>query len=412
MFFGILHCIALASHIAAVSGSMAGGGDRRGRGGAGYWFSPTVFQCPPGFGLGLSTVTPSSNYYWPRLPWLGAMLAGIGAAKSRAFWLVAGVYPSQADAGSRKDNASKQSNLAGVRWPGLNWPGRHSLCFICCISRFFSQVSLALALIFGRRRRRNRRLCRGLRGEAPPQRRRAGKLQKRLRLHGDAGESGQRLLSTVPDDAERSRRIWRHRSRLFRQRALAARSPYEVGIRRRFRPAPEPRGGGGLHFGNFSGYLLLALKRIKRAAWRAAWFDPGRPRNLKISNCAQSSVQRVGRGRYITVAAEPSKAAHTTFSHTAPLTGGFQTFLQLAFAHRERRKASLISRSRASAPASVSSRRRSCSSKSNWRNTVSLSSSSMPWRSARLSCPLRSSIVGTGHFGKAHRLRPQHGGLG
>ena len=94
VFFGILHCIAAASLLAApflflpwqaaALGALAAGL-------APLFLSNSLFNAPLLYWVGLSTIEPTSNDYRPLLPWAGALLAGVAAMQAaRAFLPLAG----------------------------------------------------------------------------------------------------------------------------------------------------------------------------------------------------------------------------------------------------------------------------------------------------------------------------------
>jgi uncharacterized membrane protein len=84
IFFGILHCIALASLIAlpflvlpwwpaALAAILAIAAPR-------FFVSPS-FDAPVWWWTGLSTFEPRTNDYWPILPWLALLLCGVALVK-------------------------------------------------------------------------------------------------------------------------------------------------------------------------------------------------------------------------------------------------------------------------------------------------------------------------------------------
>ncbi|SMH36592.1 DUF1624 domain-containing protein [Azospirillum agricola] len=111
IFFGVLHHIAVASLVglafvrlpapvslvAAVAAFLAGD-----------HLAFPVFDSPWLRWIGLTTVPPDSNDYVPLLPWIGALLAGIGLAR---LWPGIGAGPAPANPVGR----------------ALAWGGRHSL---------------------------------------------------------------------------------------------------------------------------------------------------------------------------------------------------------------------------------------------------------------------------------------------
>lgn len=115
IFFGILHHIVLASLVglaflrlpALVTLAVAIAAIA-----APLWLRAPMFDHPALWWVGLSAQAPRSNDYVPLLPWIGAVLSGIAAARmARA----AGLF----------------ERLQPVRLPGWTWPfqatGRHSL---------------------------------------------------------------------------------------------------------------------------------------------------------------------------------------------------------------------------------------------------------------------------------------------
>lgn len=85
VFFGILHCIAAASLLAApflflpwqaaALGALAAGL-------APLFLSNSLFNAPLLPWVGLSTIEPASNDYRPLLPWAGALLAGVAGMQA------------------------------------------------------------------------------------------------------------------------------------------------------------------------------------------------------------------------------------------------------------------------------------------------------------------------------------------
>jgi uncharacterized membrane protein len=85
IFFGILHCIAAASLLSAPFLFLPWGGSLAVAAlvaAAPLVAANSFFDAWPWWWTGLSTFEPSSNDYRPLLPWLGAMLAGVAAAKA------------------------------------------------------------------------------------------------------------------------------------------------------------------------------------------------------------------------------------------------------------------------------------------------------------------------------------------
>jgi len=111
VFFGILHCIALASLLAAPlvarpwPTALAIGLTTVI---APLFFSNPVFDAPLLSWIGLSTITPATNDYRPVLPWTGYVFLGAAASQ---FWRARGLAP------------------FGANWriEPLNLLGRHSL---------------------------------------------------------------------------------------------------------------------------------------------------------------------------------------------------------------------------------------------------------------------------------------------
>jgi uncharacterized membrane protein len=111
VFFGILHCIAVASLLAAptlgapwpataIAAALASL--------APLAFRAPFFDAPWLSWIGLSTIEPLTNDYRPLLPWSGAVFAGVAAAQ---FW--------------RAKNLASLG--AGLKGGALSWAGRHSL---------------------------------------------------------------------------------------------------------------------------------------------------------------------------------------------------------------------------------------------------------------------------------------------
>jgi uncharacterized membrane protein len=131
VFFGILHCIALSSLLAApfvllpwpVAGLAAILASL-----APLFFSAPLFNAPWLIWTGLATVEPVTNDWQPLLPWSGAVLAGVAAA---LFWRARGLPP----LGARR----KAGPLA--------WMGRHSLAiYLLHQPALFAAFSALVAL--------------------------------------------------------------------------------------------------------------------------------------------------------------------------------------------------------------------------------------------------------------------------
>lgn len=113
VFFGILHCIAAASLLAlpflflpwpaallAAAALVA----------APFFARAPLFDAPLLWWTGLSTFEPLTNDYRPLMPWAGALLAGVGAAKL-----------------ARVEIATRTDSRMGAAARGLVLLGRHSL---------------------------------------------------------------------------------------------------------------------------------------------------------------------------------------------------------------------------------------------------------------------------------------------
>lgn len=85
VFFGILHCIALSSLLAApllrVSSWKLTFALALAAGAAPLVLKSTLFDAPALWWVGLSTVEPLTNDYRPLLPWSGALLLGVAAGQ-------------------------------------------------------------------------------------------------------------------------------------------------------------------------------------------------------------------------------------------------------------------------------------------------------------------------------------------
>lgn len=117
IFFGILHHIALASVVGllflrvplaivllAAAAALA----------APHWLRDPFFDAPPLWWVGLSTGLPRSNDYVPLVPWFGAVLLGIAAARIAA----AGRF------------LAWLAGIGAPRWTRpASFAGRHSLAF-------------------------------------------------------------------------------------------------------------------------------------------------------------------------------------------------------------------------------------------------------------------------------------------
>jgi uncharacterized membrane protein len=131
VFFGILHCIALASLLAApllalhwpiafIAAALAGL--------APLVFSNSLFNPVWLTWIGLSTFEPLTNDYRPLLPWCAAVFAGVAAAK---FWAARGW------------RAVGRNLRAGP----LAWLGRHSLALYLIHQPLLFGLFAALAFI-------------------------------------------------------------------------------------------------------------------------------------------------------------------------------------------------------------------------------------------------------------------------
>ncbi len=144
IFFGILHCIALASLLAlpllratplltVAAGALA-------------LLAPHVFATPAFnakifWWTGLSTFEPPSNDYRPLLPWLAFVLFGVALGR---FWFGARVSASHSE---RSEDIQSPSSPCNNEMTGaLSFCGRHSLAFYLIhqpvLFGFFSLVSL------------------------------------------------------------------------------------------------------------------------------------------------------------------------------------------------------------------------------------------------------------------------------
>jgi uncharacterized membrane protein len=135
VFFGILHCIAAASLLAApflflpwpaalVAAAAAFLAPR--------FLAAPVFDAAWLSWIGLSTVEPSTNDYRPLLPWSGALLAGMAFAKFPGALHALGAVPAPREGVAR---------IAGA----LRWLGRHSLAIYLQHQPLLFGVFLALA---------------------------------------------------------------------------------------------------------------------------------------------------------------------------------------------------------------------------------------------------------------------------
>jgi len=135
IFFGILHCIAAASLLAApllrLPAVVAAGAAL-----AVFLISALVaspvFDAPPLLWVGLGTFQPLTNDYRPLFPWAGALFAGVAAAKFAR--LRAGAFPPFSPAAS-----------AVLRPPA--WLGRHSLFLYLVHQPLFFAVFTAVAAL-------------------------------------------------------------------------------------------------------------------------------------------------------------------------------------------------------------------------------------------------------------------------
>jgi uncharacterized membrane protein len=133
VFFGILHCIAAASLLSAPflllpwSAALAAAALAVA---APFILASSFFDSWPWWWTGLSTFEPSTNDYRPLLPWGGAMLAGVAAAKAVQI----------------RSALARAPEKAGGSAP-LIWLGRHSLLlYLAHQPAFFAAFSL-LALL-------------------------------------------------------------------------------------------------------------------------------------------------------------------------------------------------------------------------------------------------------------------------
>jgi uncharacterized membrane protein len=135
VFFGILHCIAAASLLAAPflflpwPAALAAA--------AAAFLAPRflaapVFDAPWLSWIGLSTVEPATNDYRPLLPWSGALLAGVAFARFPGALHALGVAPAPREWGVR---------IAGA----VSWLGRHSLAIYLLHQPLLFGLFLALA---------------------------------------------------------------------------------------------------------------------------------------------------------------------------------------------------------------------------------------------------------------------------
>ena len=111
VFFGILHCIALSSLLAApfvVLPWPAAGLAAVAASLAPFLLSAPLFNAPWLIWTGLATVEPVTNDWQPLLPWSGAVFAGVAAA---LFWQARRMPPLGAQ----------------MKAGALAWTGRHSL---------------------------------------------------------------------------------------------------------------------------------------------------------------------------------------------------------------------------------------------------------------------------------------------
>jgi uncharacterized membrane protein len=132
IFFGILHCIAAASLLCAPFLFLSWGFSLAAAAlaaAAPLIAANSFFDPWPWWWTGLSTFEPSTNDYRPLLPWLGAMLAGVAAAKAlRSRVLLARV--------SGNEDGAKR----------LRWLGRHSLLIYLAHQPAFFAVFGVVAL--------------------------------------------------------------------------------------------------------------------------------------------------------------------------------------------------------------------------------------------------------------------------
>jgi len=136
VFFGILHCIAAASLLAApflflpwpaalLAAAAAFLAPR-------FLASP-VFDAPWLSWIGLSTVDPATNDWRPLLPWSGGVLAGVAFARHPGAIRALGFAQAASETGAR--------GVAGA----LRWLGRHSLAVYLLHQPLLFGVFLALA---------------------------------------------------------------------------------------------------------------------------------------------------------------------------------------------------------------------------------------------------------------------------
>ena len=136
VFFGILHCIAAASLLAApflflpwpaalVAAALAFLAPR--------FLAAPVFDTPWLSWIGLATLEPSTNDWRPFLPWSGALLAGVAFAEFPGALEALGALQESRDAGA--------TSVMGA----LRWLGRHSLAIYLLHQPLLFGVFLALA---------------------------------------------------------------------------------------------------------------------------------------------------------------------------------------------------------------------------------------------------------------------------
>jgi uncharacterized membrane protein len=135
VFFGILHCIAAASLLAAPFLSLpwpAALATAIAAFLAPLFLSASLFDPTWLSWIGLSTVAPLTNDYQPLLPWSAALFAGVAFARFPGALHALGAVPAPQEGGAR---------IAGA----LRWLGRHSLAIYLLHQPLLFGVFLALA---------------------------------------------------------------------------------------------------------------------------------------------------------------------------------------------------------------------------------------------------------------------------
>jgi len=131
VFFGILHCIAAASLLAALV--LRAPWPVAAAAGAAMLAAPMAlasptFDAPALWWVGLSTFTPLTNDYRPLLPWAGALFLGLAYGQAR-------------------QSHPLPARGAGPVFAPLRWLGRHSLAlYLVHQPVFFALFSVAAAL--------------------------------------------------------------------------------------------------------------------------------------------------------------------------------------------------------------------------------------------------------------------------